>query len=109
MISITVTHYHIVAIILFICGLYCMLTKRNLIGVLLGLELILNGANVNFVALGSPTLCGTSPGLGLDGQLIALFVIVLAAAEVAVALGIVLSFYHLHGVVDVDEANELKG
>ena len=62
-----------------------MATKRNALGVLMGIELVLNGANVNFVAFGSDYLRAKS--LGLDGQLMALFVIVLAAAEAAVALG----------------------
>ena len=84
-----------------------MATKRNALGVLMGIELVLNGANVNFVAFGSKYL--RSDSLGLDGQLIALFVIVLAAAEAAVALAIVLNFYNNHTTVDVDKAEDLKG
>ena len=76
----------------------------------MGIELVLNGANVNFVAFGSPSLRADSQyAIGLDGHMIALFVIVLAAAEAAVALAIVLSFYNNHATVDVDEADELKG
>jgi NADH-quinone oxidoreductase subunit K len=71
---------------------------------------VLNGANVNFVALSSEFLSAQSArGIGLDGQLIALFVIVLAAAEAAVALAITLNFYNNHSTVDVDRADELKG
>ena len=73
----------------------------------MGVELVMNGANINFVAFGSDYL--RSESLGLDGQLIALFVIVLAAAEAAVALAIALNFYNNHGTVDVDRADELKG
>ncbi len=85
----------------------CMATKRNALGVLMGIELVLNGANVNFVAFGSEYLRPQS--LGLDGQLIALFVIVLAAAEAAVALAIALNFYNNHTTIDVDKADDLKG
>jgi NADH-quinone oxidoreductase subunit K len=84
-----------------------MATKRNALGVLMGIELVLNGANINFVAFGSPYL--RPQNLGLDGQLIALFVIVLAAAEAAVALAIALNFYNNFATIDVDQADELKG
>jgi len=84
-----------------------MATKRNALGVLMGIELVLNGANVNFVALSSKYF--RTETLGLDGQLIAMFVIVLAAAEAAVALAIALNFYNNHATIDVDRADELKG
>jgi NADH:ubiquinone oxidoreductase subunit K len=107
---ISLSHYMMVSAILFVCGVVCMATKRNVLGVLMGIELVLNGANLNFIAFGSPLLCaGSKSNLGLDGQLIALFVIVLAAAEAAVALAIALNFYHTHATVDVDKADELKG
>ena len=104
---ITVSHYLAVGALLFVCGVVCMATKRNALGILMGVELVLNGANVNFVAFGSKYLRAES--LGLDGQLIALFVIVLAAAEAAVALAIALNFYNNHSTIDVDHADELKG
>ncbi len=102
-----VSHFLFVGAVMFVCGALCMATKRNALGVLMGIELVLNGANVNFVAFGSPYLREQS--LGLDGQLIALFVIVLAAAEAAVALAIALNFYNNHTTIDVDQADELKG
>jgi NADH-quinone oxidoreductase subunit K len=86
-----------------------MATKRNALGVLMGIELVLNGANLNFVAFGSQYLRADEHSLGLDGQLIALFVIVLAAAEAAVALAIVLNFYNSHDSIDVDHADQLSG
>ena len=105
-----VSHYLVVGAILFVCGVVCMATKRNVLGVLMGIELVLNGANLNFVAFGSEYLQGASRiALGLDGQLISLFVIVLAAAEAAVALAIALCYYNNHDTIDVDRANELKG
>jgi NADH-quinone oxidoreductase subunit K len=105
-----VSHFMVVGAIMFVCGVVCMATKRNALGVLMGIELVLNGANVNFVAFGSSFL-QTDQGnnLGLDGQFVALFVIVLAAAEAAVALAIVLNFYNNHSTIDVDRADELKG
>jgi NADH-quinone oxidoreductase subunit K len=107
---VSVTHYLVVGAILFVAGVVCMAVKRNALGVLMGIELVLNGANVNFVAFASPYLQGEGArGLGLDGQVIALFVILLAAAEAAVALAIVLNFYNNHATVDVDRADDLKG
>ncbi|MEN6451380.1 MAG: NADH-quinone oxidoreductase subunit NuoK [Thermoguttaceae bacterium] len=102
------SHYLIVSAILFVCGVLCMATKRNVLGVLMGIELVLNGANLNFVAFGSTSLRGAA-ALGIDGHMIALFVIVLAAAEAAVALAIALNYYHTHATVDVDRGNELSG
>jgi NADH-quinone oxidoreductase subunit K len=97
----------VVGAMLFVCGVICMATKRNALGVLMGIELVLNGANLNFVAFGSRILRNDS--LGMDGQLMALFVIVLAAAEAAVALAIALNFYNNHASIDVDQADDLKG
>ena len=105
-----VTHYLVVGAILFTAGVACMAVKRNALGVLMGIELVLNGANVNFVAFASPYLqAAGGKSLGLDGQAIALFVILLAAAEAAVALAITLNFYNNHATVDVDRADDLKG
>ena len=95
--------YLFVGAVLCVCGVVGMATKRNGIGVLMGVELVLNGANVNFVAFARYT------DLGLDGQVFSLFVIVLAAAEAAVALAIALNFYNNHLTIDVDRANKLKG
>src|SRR5690242_6408739 len=94
-----VSHFLVVGAIMFVTGAVCIATKRNALGVLMGVELVLNGANVNFVAFGSELLSPGS-GIGLDGQLIALFVIVLAAAEAAVALAIALNFYNNHSTID---------
>ncbi len=96
--------YLLLGALLFVCGVLCMATKRNAIGVLMGVELVLNGANVNFVALAH-----FNPVFQLEGQVFALFVIVMAAAEAAIALAIVLNFYNNHTSVDVDTAEELKG
>jgi len=104
-----VSHYVVVGAILFTCGILCMATKRNALGILMGIELVLNGANMNFIAFGSRYLRNDAHTLGLDGQLIALFVIVLAAAEAAVLLAIVLNFYNNNDSIDVDRADQLSG
>lgn len=104
MIELTITPYLWLGALLFTCGIICMAVKRNAIGVLIGVELVLNGANVNFVAFSR-----FNPAFALEGQMFALFTIVLAAAEAAIALAIVLSFYHNHSTVDVDAAEELRG
>jgi len=105
--QVTVSHYLAVGAVLFVLGAVCMATKRNALGVLMGIELVLNGANVNLIAFGSKYL--REDTLGLDGSLMALFVIVLAAAEAAVALAIALNFYNNHATIDVDSADDLKG
>ncbi|GDX95275.1 NADH-quinone oxidoreductase subunit K [Planctomycetia bacterium] len=107
---VSVAHYMVVGAVLFAAGLVCMAVKRNALGVLMGIELVLNGANINFVAFASPYLQAEGARtVGLDGQVFALFVILLAAAEAAVALAITLNFYNNHATVDVDRADDLKG
>src|SRR5215510_15007627 len=97
-------YFLLLGAVLFVCGAVCMATKRNAIGVLIGVELVLNGANINFVAFAH-----YNPAFEIEGMVFALFVIVLAAAEAAIALAIVLNFYNNHLTVDVDTAEELKG
>jgi NADH:ubiquinone oxidoreductase subunit K len=99
-----ITPYLLVGAVLFVCGVLCMATKRNAIGILMGVELVLNAATINFVSFAH-----YNPSFDIEGQVFALFVIVLAAAEAAVALAIVLNFYNNHMTVDVDTAEELKG
>ena len=102
--EIGLNHYLLLGALLFVCGAVCMASKRNAIGVLMGVELVLNGANINFVAFAR-----YNPTSQIEGQVFALFAIVLAAAEAAIALAIVLNFYNNHMTVDVDTAEELKG
>ncbi len=94
----------ILSAFLFACGVVCIATKRNAIGILMGVELVLNAANLNLVAFAR-----FNPAFRLEGQIFALLVIVLAAAEAAVALAIILNFYNNHATVDVDRADELHG
>ena len=104
-----VAHYMVVGAIMFVSGGLCMATKRNTLGVLMGVELVLNGANINFVAFGSRYLRDDPMILSVDGRVMAMFVIVLAAAEAAVALAIALNFYNNHETIDVDQADQLQG
>jgi NADH:ubiquinone oxidoreductase subunit K len=96
-------HFLLVSAALFSLGVLAVLTRRNAVNVLMGVELILNSANLNLVAFSR-----FGPG-GLQGQLFAVFVIVIAAAEVAVALAIVLTLYRLRRSPNLDEADLLKG
>jgi NADH:ubiquinone oxidoreductase subunit K len=96
--------YLVIAAILFVLGLVCMITRRNAVALLMGVELILNSANLNFVAFSRFT---EAPAL--DGQAAAIFVIILAASEAAVAMAIVLNLYRQQRNIDVDAAHELQG
>ena len=96
-------HYLVVSAALFSLGVLGVLTRRNAVNVLMGLELILNSANINLVAF-------SRFGQGnLQGQMFAIFVIVIAAAEVAVALAIVLTLYRLRRTPNLDDADALRG
>ncbi len=95
------THFLIVSAILFALGIYGIATRRNAIMVLMGVELVLNAANINFIAF------SRYGGMNFDGQVAAIFVIILAAAEAAVALAIVLNIYNRFQTVNVDEVSAL--
>jgi NADH-quinone oxidoreductase subunit K len=96
-------HYLIISVALFSLGIMAVFTRKNAVNVLMGVELILNSANLNLVAFSR-----YSSG-NLNGQIFAIFVIVVAAAEAAVALAIVLSMYRIIKTVNLDRANTLKG
>jgi len=88
--------------------MFTVLTRRNAIGVLMGIELILNGAGLNFVAF-SRFLQPVQTTSLLSGQVFTLFIIAIAAAEVAVALAIVLALYSQMKTIDVEDFKELRG
>ncbi len=102
MLEVGLTHYLVLSAFLFSFGIYGIVTRKNAIMVLMGIELMLNAANINFVAF------SRYGNYGLGGQLTALFVIILAAAEAAIALAIVLNIYKTFAHVDVDDINNLK-
>ncbi|MBW6503019.1 NADH-quinone oxidoreductase subunit NuoK [bacterium] len=93
----------VIAAALFCCGLYTVMTRRNAVAVLMGVELILNATSINFVAF-SFFLSRV-----MGGQIFAVFIIVLAAAEAAVALAIFLRMFSTTGTVEVDAADQMKG
>jgi len=95
-------HFLVLSGLLFSFGIFAILTRRNAIMVLMGVELVLNAANINFVAFSR--YVSTS----LDGHVVAIFVIILAAAEAAIALAIILNIYQNFNTVNVDEINQLK-
>lgn len=108
--AIGLTHYLVLAAALFCLGVLTMLVKRNAIGILIGVELVLNSANLNLVAFNRYQAGLDASGrMLMDGQVFALFVIVLAAAEAAVAIAIFMNFYNSIGSVDVDQASRLRG
>lgn len=100
-------NYLVIAAVLFACGIFAMISRRNAVGILMGVELILNAAGVNFVAF-SRFGHDKAGGDHLDGQIFTLFIIVLAAAEAAVALALVLSVFQTHRTIALDEVNEMQ-
>lgn len=104
MLTIGLTHYLFVGAVFFCAGLFVMMTKRNAIGILIGVELVLNASAVNLVAFNRYLWAGQ-----VDGQITAIFVIVLAAAEAALAVGICINVYKNLSTVDVDVADTLQG
>lgn len=101
--TIGLDHYLAVGALLFCAGIVTVLARRNAVGVLIGLELILNAANLNLVAFDR---YGPTP---LRGAVFAIFVLAVAAAEAAVALAIVLNVFDTRDEIDVDEIASLKG
>ncbi len=96
----------ILSALLFTLGLVAFVSRKNTIAILFGVEMILNAAALNFVAFShySP-----SSGSQLDGQIFAIFIIILAAAEAVVALGIVISVYKEKAHIQASELTDLRG
>jgi NADH-quinone oxidoreductase subunit K len=96
------THYLALSFLLFILGVVGVLVRRNLLTVLMSIELMLNAVNLNLVAF--------SRQLGdLAGQVFVVFIIAVAAGEAAIGLAIIISLYRLKGSVNLDDASEMKG
>lgn len=96
------THYLALSLLLFVLGVVGVLVRRNLLTVLMSIELMLNAVNLNLVAF--------SRQLGdLAGQVFVVFIIAVAAGEAAIGLAIIISLYRLKGSVNLDDAAEMKG
>lgn len=100
--TVPMSHGLILAVILFLLGLAGLLVRRNLVFALISLEVMLNAAGLVFII-------GASRWGDVDGQVMFLMILTLAAAEVAVGLGLVLQLFRKHGTVDLDVLNEMKG
>ena len=101
--EITITHILFVSTALFFIGMYGLFTRRNMITMLMAIELILNSVNINFVAFNKYLYPGK-----LDGVFFAIFIVTIAAAEAAVAIAIIINLYRSHHSIDVEDASELK-
>ncbi len=99
---ISLASYLVISLILFAVGLMVMIARKNIVAILLGIELVLNAAALNFVAYSKFVTNN------LDGHIFALFIIVVAAAEAAVGLAIVIRFFQLKETIHIDEATQLR-
>ena len=100
--SLTLTHYLVLAVILFVIGLAGVIRRKNLLMLFFATEIMLNAANIAFVAISSYIN-------DLSGQMFAIFIIAIAASEVAVGLGLLILVYKKYGTLDLDNLNLLKG
>ena len=101
--EISLHHILFVSICLFFIGAYGLFTRRNIVTLLMSLELILNSVNINFVAFNKYLYPNK-----LDGIFFTLFIITIAAAEAAVAIAIIINLYRSHNSIDIEDANEMK-
>jgi len=101
--EIPLTHILFVSTALFFIGMYGLFTRRNMITMLMAIELILNSVNINFVAFNKYLYPGK-----MDGVFFTVFIITIAAAEAAVAIAIIINVYRNHKSIDIEDAGELK-
>ncbi|HEX3080224.1 MAG TPA: NADH-quinone oxidoreductase subunit NuoK [Puia sp.] len=101
--EISITHILFVSTALFFIGMYGLFTRRNMITMLMAIEIILNSVNINFVAFNKYLYPGK-----LDGIFFTIFIITIAAAEAAMAIAIIINLYRSHHSIDVEDAEELK-
>jgi NADH:ubiquinone oxidoreductase subunit K len=100
------TYYLIFSVILYVLGIYCLATKRNLIRLLLGVEILVNAANINFIVFAAYTMPGFVDSMGHSFAAVS---IGLAGAVSAVALAVVVLIYRHYGTLDADELKQLRG
>src|SRR6476659_11172287 len=103
MATVPLTHILFVSTALFCIGMYGLFTRRNLITMLMAIELILNSVNINFVAFNKYLYPDQ-----LDGIFFTIFIITIAAAEAAIAIAIIINLYRSHHSIDVETAEEMK-
>ena len=98
-----ITHFLVVSTLMFFIGIYGFLTRRNLITVLMSVELILNAVNINFVVFNRYLYPDQ-----LQGQFFALFIVAIAAAEASVAIALIINIYRRFTSIEVDDVDEMK-
>jgi NADH:ubiquinone oxidoreductase subunit K len=101
--AVPLTHILFLSTALFFTGMFGLFTRRNMITMLMSIELILNGVNINFVAFNKYLYPGQ-----MDGIFFTLFIITIAAAEAAVAIAIIINLYRSHQSIDAEDAGEMK-
>jgi NADH-quinone oxidoreductase subunit K len=99
---VSLSSYLLISLFLFCAGIVVMIARKNIVAILLGIELLLNAAALNFVAYSKYTTSN------IDGHIFSLFIIVVAAAEAAVGLAIVIRFFQLRETIHIDEATQLR-
>jgi NADH-quinone oxidoreductase subunit K len=102
MLEITTNHYLVLSFVLFAIGLFGIAARKNMITVLMSIELVLNSENINLIAF-------SYQHSDLTGQIFSIFTITVAAGEAAVGLGILISLFRLRETTSLDEATDLKG
>lgn len=100
--SVTVSSFVVLTSLIFVTGLFAILTRSNIVAILMGIELLLNASALNIVAF------SRFHGHPIEGQIMGIFVIVLAASEAAIAFGLLMSFYRTVKTVDVSATEQLK-
>ena len=101
--GIPITHFLVVSTLMFFIGIYGFLTRRNLITILMSVELILNSVNINFVVFNRYLYPDQ-----LQGQFFALFIVAIAAAEASVAIALIINIYRRFTSIEVDNVDEMK-
>lgn len=101
--EVPVSHMITLSTLLFLIGTYGFFTRRNMIAMLMSVELMLNSVNINFIVFNKFLWPGR-----LDGVFFTIFIITIAAAEAAIAIAIIINLYRNHQSIDVEQAGEMK-
>ena len=101
--EVTMFYYIIPSLIMFCCGVYGFITRRNMIAILISLELMLNSVDINFVVFNRFLFPGQ-----MEGMFFTLFAIAIAAAETALAIAIIINLFRVAKNIDVEDVNEMK-